>query len=209
MPETITEVSKHKISFRYAALAVILTSTSGAAILAHVFGPVPMVLTAPFIVLPSTLLILGFVLWKRHRYRQFNILAGRLVAAGTAGFIATLAYDLVRPALVAGFVFGCSVLAVEYFREDAGAGGFAHTPRTGEEKSMRNMATGERVFEGSGHMALPHHVLETLGTVFTRGNYKIAHVPYLLRCKGKMNRERRGMKFSTNWSKYQAADLPL
>jgi len=93
-----------------------------------------------------------------------------------------------RTALVAGFVFGCSVLAVEYFREDAGAGGFAHTPRTGEEKSMRNMATGERVFEGSGHMALPHHVLETLGTVFARGYDKVAHnMPFLLGRKGKSN----------------------
>lgn len=88
-----------------AAFGVLLAGTSGAAILAYAFGPVPMSFTAPFVVLPTMALLLGLILLRRRLYRRLHLFADCLVLGGKWGLLATLAYDAVRPLLRLTFGF--------------------------------------------------------------------------------------------------------
>ncbi len=90
-----------------AILGMVLASTSGAAILAHTFAGVPMVLTVPFVVLPATSVLAGLILLRRRLYRRLHVFADLLMQGARAGFLATLVYDAVRPLLwiIFGFSF--------------------------------------------------------------------------------------------------------
>jgi hypothetical protein len=89
------------------ALGVALAGTSGAAVLAHAFGPLPLSFSAPFVVLPAAALLAGLALLRRGRYRQLRGLADLLLRGGAWGLAATLLYDAVRPAirLVFGYAY--------------------------------------------------------------------------------------------------------
>lgn len=78
-------------------VAVGLAGTSGAALLVHAFGPVPLSFTAPFVVLPASLLLVGAILIRRRQFERVDALRTRLVRGAGWGLIATLAYDVVRP----------------------------------------------------------------------------------------------------------------
>jgi hypothetical protein len=86
-------------------LWTILASTSGAAILAHVFGPLRMVFTVPFVVIPSSFAILALLLVRRRLYSRLRMIADLIALGGLAGLAATLAYDAIRPLLKAIFAF--------------------------------------------------------------------------------------------------------
>jgi hypothetical protein len=79
---------------------VALAGTSGAAVLAHTFGPVPMSFTAPFVVLPATALLVGLALLRRGRYARLHLFSRLLLGGAAWGLAATLAYDVIRPGLM-------------------------------------------------------------------------------------------------------------
>ena len=80
-------------------LGVLLAGTSGAAIIAHVFGPVPMSFTVPFVVLPATAILVSAVLLRRRLYPRFHAFTRVIMVGAKWGFLATLAYDVIRPVL--------------------------------------------------------------------------------------------------------------
>lgn len=92
-------------STRVIVLGVLLASTSGAAILAHTFGPVPMRVLVPFVVLPGALVLTGMVYASRKRYPELELFADRAISGILWGLIATLAYDAIRPPLVWAFQY--------------------------------------------------------------------------------------------------------
>ncbi|MBI4318815.1 MAG: hypothetical protein HY675_10015 [Chloroflexi bacterium] len=89
------------------ALGVALAGASGAAVLAHTFGPVPMSFTAPFVVMPTASVLVILALLRTRRYQRLHLFAGRLLMGGAWGLAATLAYDAIRPLLklIFGFTF--------------------------------------------------------------------------------------------------------
>ena len=78
---------------------LIFSATSGAAIIAHAFGPVSMSFTAPFVVLPSASVLVGAILLRRHLHRRLHEFSGRLFWGAVWGLMGTLCYDAIRPAL--------------------------------------------------------------------------------------------------------------
>lgn len=82
------------------AVLVILAGTSGAAVIAHAFGPVGMRYSAPFVVLPAAFILVALILYSRGRSGQVAVLSDRLVAGALWGFLATVAYDAIRPIVV-------------------------------------------------------------------------------------------------------------
>lgn len=78
-----------------------LTGTSGAAVLAHTFGPMPMRFTVPFVVLPATSIVLCLLMLHRRLYDRLHIFSGRLLYGAGWGLAATLGYDAIRPLLKA------------------------------------------------------------------------------------------------------------
>ena len=87
-----------------------LTSTSGAAVLMHVFGPLRMIFTVPFLVMPSVVAIAAVVLLRRRLYGRLRVVSHLVLLGGIAGFCATLVYDGVRPLLKLIFSFHYSFL---------------------------------------------------------------------------------------------------
>ncbi len=79
------------------ALAIALASTSGAAILAQTFTATPMVLTVPFLVMPSSILLAAIILLRRRLYQRFRTVANLVRLGAGIGLMATLAYDVIRP----------------------------------------------------------------------------------------------------------------
>lgn len=82
-----------------------MAGTSGAGIVAHTFGPVEMRYSAPFVVLPSMIVLVGVVFARQRQPERFGLIADRVVAGALWGLVATFTYDLVRPPLVALFDF--------------------------------------------------------------------------------------------------------
>jgi len=87
------------------AAAIVLAGASGGAIVAHTYLPVAMKYTAPFVVLPGAALLAGVALAWRKRYGAVAILTDRFVAGALWGAVATVVYDVIRPAMVAAFNF--------------------------------------------------------------------------------------------------------
>ena len=56
------------------AVLVILAGTSGAAVIAHAFGPVGMRYSAPFVVLPAAFVLVALILYSRGRSGQVAVL---------------------------------------------------------------------------------------------------------------------------------------
>lgn len=84
---------------RDVAFGLVLASTSGAAVLVHAFGALPMVFTVPFVVMPTSILLSGAILLRRRLHARFRYFAETLARGASAGLLATLAYDAVRPVL--------------------------------------------------------------------------------------------------------------
>ena len=92
---------------REIAFGALLASTSGAAILAHTFGPVPLSFTAPFVVLPAASLLASLMLLRRKLYQRLHLFSSHLMRGAGWGLLATLVYDAIRPLLrmIFGFTF--------------------------------------------------------------------------------------------------------
>jgi hypothetical protein len=90
-------------STRVVVLGVILAGLSGAALLAETFGPVPMRVSVPLVVLPGTLLLTGMVFAGSHRFPELERFADRVMDGAKWGLVATVAYDVIRPLLMVIF----------------------------------------------------------------------------------------------------------
>ena len=90
-----------RLERREVALGIGMAGTSGAAVLAYTFGPVPMSFTVPFVVLPTTSFLVGLVLLRRRLYGRLHRFSQLLARGAVAGLGATLLYDAVRPLIVA------------------------------------------------------------------------------------------------------------
>ncbi|MEP7216234.1 MAG: hypothetical protein ABI782_08265 [Anaerolineaceae bacterium] len=87
-------------SRRAIALGVALASLSGAAIVLHTFGPIPLRVSTPLIVLPGAMLLAGLLFASRRQYRELDRLYDRALSGIVWGLIGTLVYDAIRPGLV-------------------------------------------------------------------------------------------------------------
>lgn len=94
------EVTASHLERREIALGVGMAGTSGAAVLAHTFGPLPMSFTVPFVVLPATSVLVGLVLARRRLYGRLHRFSALITRGAAVGLGATLVYDLVRPILI-------------------------------------------------------------------------------------------------------------
>lgn len=94
------DVGGARLERREIALGVGMAGTSGAAVLAHTFGPVPMSFTVPFVVLPATSVLVGLVLMQRRLYGRLHRFSQLIARGAVVGLGATLVYDAVRPLLV-------------------------------------------------------------------------------------------------------------
>ena len=84
---------------REVIFGLLMACTSGAAVLAHVFTPLPMTYSVPFIVMPATVILLGVILLRRRLYRQLHSVANLLMLGAWTGLAATIGYDVIRPIL--------------------------------------------------------------------------------------------------------------
>ncbi len=103
MTETTTTRSDEKSSgpsTRAIVLGIVCAGLSGAAILSETFGPVPMRVTVPLVVLPGALLLVGLIFAGRGRFRELDRFADRALSGALWGLVATLAYDAIRPLLM-------------------------------------------------------------------------------------------------------------
>ncbi|MEK7215696.1 MAG: hypothetical protein AAB289_08895 [Chloroflexota bacterium] len=87
------------------ALAIMMAATSGAALLGHIYLGMSMSYTVTFLALPVSLLLAGAALMLRRSYHRLHLLSSRVTTGALWGLAATLAYDAVRPVLVAVFQF--------------------------------------------------------------------------------------------------------
>ena len=85
---------------REIVLGVGMAGTSGAAVLAHTFGPVPMSFTVPFVVFPSASILVGAMLTRQGRFARLHRFSELVMRGALVGLGATLIYDAVRPLLV-------------------------------------------------------------------------------------------------------------
>jgi hypothetical protein len=83
------------------AVLVAMAGTSGAGVVAHTFGLLEMRYSAPLIILPSAALLVGLIFARRGEAERVRIIADRLLWGAIWGFVATIAYDVVRPIIVA------------------------------------------------------------------------------------------------------------
>jgi hypothetical protein len=90
-------------STRAKVIGAVLALLSGAAVLAEAFTPIPMRIAVPVVVLPGALLLTGMVLASVRRYPELDRFADRAVSGALWGLVATLAYDAIRPLLMAIF----------------------------------------------------------------------------------------------------------
>jgi hypothetical protein len=81
------------------ALGIGLACTSVGAILAHVFAGVPMMFTAPFVVMPTGALLVSAVLMRKRLYGVMHLFASLVALGGGCGLLSTLIYDMVWPLL--------------------------------------------------------------------------------------------------------------
>ena len=86
---------------REIGLALACLATSGAAVLAYAFLRVPMSFTVPFVVLPLSALVVIVALWGQRRFERLHVFSRRLLTGAAMGLVATLAYDAIRPPLLA------------------------------------------------------------------------------------------------------------
>ncbi len=70
--------------------------------------------------------------------------------------------------MITGFTIGCAVFAVDGLCQDAGAGGFTHSPRTTKQEGMGQLVVIDGILQRGGDMGLPHHGGKILRTVFSR-----------------------------------------
>ena len=77
-----------------------LAGASGAALLAYGFVGVPMTFTAPFVVLPSALIVAGLMLVRTQRYERLHVMSRRLLMGVAWALAATVVYDVSRPLIV-------------------------------------------------------------------------------------------------------------
>ena len=86
-------------------LGMLLMALSGIGVLVHTFGPVPMDLSAPFIVLPVGWLVAAAIMLRRRLPERFHAFTTTLLRGMVWGLLATFGYDAIRPPLVniAGF----------------------------------------------------------------------------------------------------------
>ena len=97
---------KSKLSLLQLLVGLALTCTSGVAIILYGLGKIPMSFTVSYVVFPSIILLVAYILFNKDKHR-FRFFSNLIIQGGLWGFIATLFYDLIRPLLklIFGFDF--------------------------------------------------------------------------------------------------------
>ena len=93
-----------KLSFTQIIIGLLLASTSGVAITLWGLEKIPMSFTVSFVVLPSIILLVSFILYYENDER-FHRFINLIIQGGKWGLIATLFYDAIRPLLKLIFRF--------------------------------------------------------------------------------------------------------
>lgn len=99
-----SERAAARLNAREIVFGCAMAATSGLAIIAHVFGPVPLSFTVPFVVMPTSFILVVIMLARRSQYQRLHLYAALLISGALWGLIATLFYDAIRPGLK--FIFG-------------------------------------------------------------------------------------------------------
>jgi len=86
---------------REVVLGVAAAGTSGVAVLLQAAGLLPLSFTVPFVALPAACLLTGAVLFRRGLDARLHAYSSVLARGAAWGLVATVVYDLIRPALVA------------------------------------------------------------------------------------------------------------
>jgi hypothetical protein len=81
-------------------LGVALAGTSGAAILLHWIGALPVSFTVPFVAAPAAVVLTGAILVGQGRFGRLHAFSRSLLVGMAMGLLATVAYDIIRPPLV-------------------------------------------------------------------------------------------------------------
>jgi hypothetical protein len=97
---TLAATARAALLPREALLGVGLAGTSGAAILLHAIGALPMSFTVPFVASPAAIVLTGVILMGQRRYPRLHAYSRSLLVGMSIGLLATIVYDLVRPPLV-------------------------------------------------------------------------------------------------------------
>lgn len=79
---------------------------------------------------------------------------------------------------IAGLKLSSELPAVEGLCQNSGAGSLTHTAGTAKEEGLRKMLTLQCILECLRHVLLPYNVFETLGSIFTGRDDKLAHDEY-------------------------------
>lgn len=95
---------KTKINLTQIIVGILLASTSGVAITLWGLGKIPMSFTVSFTVLPSIIILVGWVLYNQNN-QKFHWFNNLIIQGGKWGFLATLFYDAIRPLLKLIFRF--------------------------------------------------------------------------------------------------------
>ncbi len=95
-----TMTASGRLPMRDVLLLVVLAGTSGAGIIAHTLGWISMRYSAPVLVVPSAVVLVGLVFARRGEAERVTIIGDRLLYGAVWGLIATFAYDLIRPPIV-------------------------------------------------------------------------------------------------------------
>jgi hypothetical protein len=95
------------LTTREKVMGVLLASTSGAAVMAHAFGPVKMNYATPFITIPAMAILVACVLLRQGKLQRLHAFSSVVLAGAIYGLGATLIYDIVRPIIkwIAGYQY--------------------------------------------------------------------------------------------------------
>ena len=77
--------------------------------------------------------------------------------------------------MITGLAIRAEVFAIDGLCQDPGAGRFADPPGAAEEKSVRQLAISDGVFQGSGDMGLAHNGRKILGPVLPGADDESVH----------------------------------
>jgi hypothetical protein len=87
-----------KLSIAQSIVGLLLTCTSGLAIVLYGLKKIPLSFTVSFVVFPTIIILVAIILYfkKKQRFQYFSEL---IIQGGKWGLIATLFYDAIRPFL--------------------------------------------------------------------------------------------------------------
>ncbi len=77
--------------------------------------------------------------------------------------------------MITSLAIRAHIFAIDGLCQDPGAGRLTHPPGAAEQKSMRQLAIFDGVFQGSGDMGLAHNRRKILGPVLSGADDEFVH----------------------------------